>query len=1163
MTDMVVSVVLKADGSGLVGQVRLGAQAVADLTRAQKEASAAAKELTSAEQANAMASREAASAAKADADASENAARKKKELDEANKRATKSLGAQRYVAQQVSNQLQDIIVQGQMGTSVFVILSQQGSQLASALALLGNDAEKGKGKFAAFASFLGGPWGAALTVAITLAGALGTALMKNSEAADAAKIGSSGLSDAQGVLSDMFDLSNGKIKKQNELLLLNARLTQLNLKAEAAQARASASQTFDTSSSMSYVQRARGIAGAFLPNGIGNLVAGDYYGARDDQKMVQALESGRQAAMRLSGNDRAKALDALLKKSDSVDFTGLRVTKEQYQQAIIDAATADAKDKIAAELGKTIDTGTLSSVFLKPDKPKKKKTDHEAQQLASFGDREAEAVARINDEYNTAPRDIDRARQATAQLDMVIADVNRKMTTAKNLTAEQRDKFEAIKKSARDLKPLIQESLVRPITDLLKGQQQQIDLGAAQLTGRQSEVDALQLTQQLMGKLGVQSQDQLATELARRGVTGDQVKQLYSNLAVMREQTRELQKQQAEQQAYLNALGSAETVIRNTLADMPSRGAKAIGDMFQGMVATANSLFSDVIFEQIFGGTFSDLRDQITGANKGSTAGEKLAAAVDNARASMDKAGGAFSSSLGKADTAVADFADAVSGATAKLGGRPSAASAASSSTVSANGEDGQPITVIGHQLKDSFRSGYESVFKDFKSDLKSVFTGIFGEHSIFQTSLARTLGTGLANAQMGTIVGKGVTDALGLSGSSTGGALGGALGGAAGKALFGSLGSFAGPLGTVAGGIIGSVVGGLFKKTYYGTATISGNSSSDVSVSANKGSYSTGATSAASSVQEGLAQIADAFNGSVGGYKVSIGQYDGKWRVSTTGYSGKLNYKGDTSASGKGLYNFDGDASAAIAFAIANAISDGAIEGVSEKVAQALKSSTDINQAIAEAQKVQSVETLLGGVTAEIEQQFRTFEAQAKERVRIANEYGFDVVAIEKKNAEERAALVDQILSSSVGDLQSLLKDIAYGGLYEGTAVDQRQALLNEIADVQAKALAGEDGAASTLATLQRQLLELSKDAFGTAGTQYASDRASVVNSAQAVIDAENERIKAAQAATEQTNSLLDTANGLAETGNGLTADTNDLLAEIAANIKAAGATAAVARVY
>lgn len=1125
MTDMVVSVVLKADGTGLVGQTRLSAEAVDGLTRAMKLGSVAGKELSAATAGTASAAREAATAEKQGAAATEEAARKKRDLANASSAATKSLGAQRAGYQQISYQLQDVVVQAQMGTSAFVILAQQGGQLAQGIALLGQSANGTKGKFASFASFLGGPWGAALSLAITLAGALGTALLKSGEAAEAAKLGSDGLSDAQSVLGQMFDLSNGKIKRQNELLLLNAQIVAMNLRAEAQIEHNSSLKTFSNSSNLSWWSTFKKAA-IQSPNGLGldAKTSQDLTGAKPSA--VQSLEAERQAALKWKlPESRAKALRAVLRKSNNVDFSGLAITREEYQKALRDAVSADAKDAIADELEKTLDTGELSGVFLqphKPLKPKKPKVDHEAERLASFGDRSAEAVARLDDEYNTAPRDIDRARQATAQLDKIIGDINAKMATSKKLTAEQREKFEAIKKSAADLKPLIRESLQRPITDMLKQQQQQIDLGAAQLTGRQSEVEALQLTQQLMTRLGAETKEQLATELAKRGITGDQVNTLYDNLAVMREQSRELEKQQVRQQAYLNALGDAEAIIRRTLADMPVRGVKALGDMFKQMVSASNNLFADVVTEKFFGNIFRELRDQVTGADKVSKAGKEMAKAVDKASASLG------------------DFTTAVQKATDKLSGT------AAGDTAPASGDDGPPL-IVENSLKSSFREAYEGVFQKFKKEisgaLERVFGKVFGDDGTFAKSLPKALGEGMANAQIGAAVGKGVTDILGVKGSSTGGAIGGAIGGA-----------LMGPLGTVVGGVLGSVVGGVLKKSRSAAATVTGGTTDDISVGGkDKKNYSV-ATDLGESVVSGLQQIADAFGGSVGSFYTTIGVRHGDYRVNTNGSSLKT---------AKGAVEFNDDATGAVAYALADAVADGAIQGISEKVAEALKSKSDISEAIAEAQKVQSLELLLGGVTAEIEQQMRTFEAQAKERLRIAEDYGFDVVAIEKKNAEERAALVDQILADSVGDLQSMLDDIKYGDLFEGTAADQRQALLAEIASAQDKALAGEDGAASTLADLQRRLLELSKDAFGTAGTEYAADRSSVMNSAQAVIDAENARIKAAENATAETNAKLAEANDLASQGNELAKETNGLLGSIVSGLAGAGAAGSVARIY
>ena len=168
-----------------------------------------------------------------------------------------------------------------------------------------------------------------------------------------------------------------------------------------------------------------------------------------------------------------------------------------------------------------------------------------------------------------------------------------------------------------------------------------------------------------------------------------------------------------------------------------------------------------------------------------------------------------------------------------------------------------------------------------------------------------------------------------------------------------------------------------------------------------------------------------------------------------------------------------------------------------------------------------------------------RAFDRQAQERVRISQKYGFDLLAIEKYNAEERNKLIDGLLTSRVGALQDLLADLAFGDLAEGTLAERRTRLQAEIASTEAEADKGSDGAADKLATLNRQLIALSRDAYGTAGGEFGADRSQAISSAERIIAVENDRIRAAQDAALQTNAHL-------TAGNQLTSETNDILAQI-----------------
>ena len=106
-------------------------------------------------------------------------------------------------------------------------------------------------------------------------------------------------------------------------------------------------------------------------------------------------------------------------------------------------------------------------------------------------------------------------------------------------------------------------------------------------------------------------------------------------------------------------------------------------------------------------------------------------------------------------------------------------------------------------------------------------------------------------------------------------------------------------------------------------------------------------------------------------------------------------------------------------------------------------------------------------------------------------------------------------------------------GSLFEGSAVDQRTALLEQIAQVRDAAAKGEEGAADKLATLLEQLNSVSKDAYGTTGG-FAGDRELILDAARDTITKANQRVAEAQAqaakasdpALTETNAALDENN-------------------------------------
>lgn len=253
-----------------------------------------------------------------------------------------------------------------------------------------------------------------------------------------------------------------------------------------------------------------------------------------------------------------------------------------------------------------------------------------------------------------------------------------------------------------------------------------------------------------------------------------------------------------------------------------------------------------------------------------------------------------------------------------------------------------------------------------------------------------------------------------GLLGAGAGALLGGAvLGGGSGLAAAAGIGALAGPIGMILGGVVGGLLGALgLSKAKYGTANVRGLGAA--SISGNNGTYQSNAGASAGALQDALSQIADTLGGGVGGFNVSIGQYKGKWRVSPSGMTGKLN-KGDTVDFGK-----DG-AEAAVRYAIANAIADGAITGISASIQKLIQGSGDIEKQLSKALKFQGVFDELKSKTDPLAYSLSQIAKEATALNKIFAEAGAaaeeyaqleQLLAIKRKEAAEQARkdVVDKI---------------------------------------------------------------------------------------------------------------------------------------------------------
>lgn len=1135
MTEMLLAVRITADGTPLVRQLSQAKDETANLKQAMSGTAGGADELARSTQSLAQAQRAGATEARAQAAAQAETARAARtaaaEQRKQEQAVLSSLNRQRQGYQQAGFQVQDFFTQIAAGTSPIQAFAQQSGQFAQSLQIIGGEATGAKGKMAAFAGFLAGPWGIALGVALPLVTLLVSKLFESGEAAEAAREASTGLSAAQSVLSEVFDLSTGRIRINTDALdantqaaLLNAQAKAVQLRVEAQEARDSFEGALGDARRPTFLARL-GAAGrpSYAPGG-GEQALQQYRAARNSPvaRTLEDVQSGRLAP------------SAAFSRLRDADYGSSNISRDEALQALQDIVTARGKERTADLIEEAITNGRPDPSLLRPGRTRTRRDRSgeaearrqaaELERVRDFGLRAADAVARINDRWSEQPSLIQQANEATRDLNAIIREAQERLQT-RGLGATEAAKLNAVIADARSGLTAVQEGLTRPFRDMVEAADRQQQLQLLVVQGREREADVLARIFQL--------QDQGVT------VTAEQRAELERVVANEERINALLDKRDEIIGAYQQSLGD----LRSSLEDLFSGG--SLAEFGRNLVANARRLRGRLLVEQLFGDGFRNLEQQV-----------RRQTGLEGAVNALDHQTRTAATAMGTAGDAATALANSLSAAAAQTN------PATSSATDDTTGEDtGGDIVVTAPPRPDLSRDRQPTLTTMRPQDYFREVARVLASPIIDQLArLDETLGTRLAGklgsvieggiegylsaGPVGGVIGalrgieglpdtisKGLDKAfkgaqtgqqidqlfgtLGIKSSNTGATLGGALGGAIG-----------GPVGEIVGSILGGIVGGALKSAKRGSATIT-NVTGDASIRGNNRAFEQQAAGLASTVQDTLANIAEQFGGQVGNFAVSIGVRDGNVRVDPSG-------RGITKTR-NGALDFGEDSQAALRAAILDAISDGGISGISAAIEKALNSSKDLDRAVREALKVQAVEDIIGGLGSTLERQFRQFEAQAKDRVRIATEYGFDVVKIEERNAEDRKKLVDQLLEDRVGSLQQLLKDFSFGDLFEGSAADRRAALESEINAARSDAEAGIDGAAGRLADLLRQRAETSREAFGTAGPEFASDRADAISSAQRIIEIENERIRLAQetasatrVASEQTNVLLNEQNDM-----------------------------------
>ena len=305
-----------------------------------------------------------------------------------------------------------------------------------------------------------------------------------------------------------------------------------------------------------------------------------------------------------------------------------------------------------------------------------------------------------------------------------------------------------------------------------------------------------------------------------------------------------------------------------------------------------------------------------------------------------------------------------------------------------------------------------------------------------------------------------------GRQGSGVAGAIGGILGNEGGKAVSAGIekalgpglgkvaGAAAGPLGSIVGGLIGSAVGGLFRTVKFATANVSQSGST---IAGNDSSARGAAGSLGDAVAQGVQRIVDQFGGTLGSYDLAIGSFDNKIRVSTKGTNESLNGKSSVARAGL-VTDFGTDgADAAIRFAIADAIRDGAVQGLRAATQRLIEGGSDVEAQLQKALKFEAIFTSLrqikdpvAAAAEAIDKEFANLRKIADEAMASSDERA----QLEELYALRRTEAVKQAQESAAGQLKALLDDLRNGdnGLNLRTRQTNVLASLNPlIADIEA----------------------------------------------------------------------------------------------------------------
>lgn len=1060
-----------------------------------------------------------------------------------------SVRAERVAFVQLGQQLQDITIQAQAGTSGFTIFAQQIPQAAFALSGLSESSNETLAKVGEFATFLSGPWGAAVFAATAVLGPLVAEMLGFGEETEKAtnrtfdfaqglNIMALSAQDATSAIDQLGNSFGRAISLQGDFLRGQIEIARSNLASLEAQIE-SEQQAVDAFRARARAER-DSVAGTFLPTGVlpgSPLNPANSF--RNEQRAENIEELRRQAAalrrvvaksfIAEANRNVEEQFDPLQKRINEVGDAIARLNARRERSFLRSDLLSEGDNNLGQEeferqLG---DLARQRRDLVEQQReagrrPRRTRPDRSAEIAARAAAREterlntlaesaAEQIQRINERFDEQPRLIDQAAQATRQLDAITADLEKRKPP----------NFEKLIADAEAAKITVQDALLRPFEQLREESQQRLQIESLLAQGQFDRASALQDIFRLEQQLGPLTREQ------REDVEGIVVAE--------QQRLRVLRDQRAVFEAQLDVL---DQVRSDLTAILSGRSTDFFGNFKQALL----DLQGQRLFESIFGDAFRDIQNELQKSTPQGRANAAYVQQVERTAHATERVGNSAISLAEEFDRAFS----IVRGAAEQTLTGTAANDNFSVDSITVTGDRGHTasgrrngevriarpsvldlVARISKGIADSIAVELKDLLgARFAQTLGNIIGGFIGGKAVGGTpggiigalrgvlgafagkdgKLSKTLagidkflGKALEAAAFGTQV-NGISRALGLGGSATGAQVG-AIGGQALGTIIG--GPAGGAIGKLVGSIAGNFIGALFKKTPRASATIGGvgDGLGITSLTGTNASLRNTAGDLGDSVLESINRIAQQlgadFNPGAG--TVSIGQRKGNLRVDPTG-------RGITKV-GNGAIDFGEDAEAAIAFAVRDLIQDGVITGLKQSEQNLLKAGKDVEAALSDVLRFRSVFDQLDEIKDPVGFAVRSLNREFESLIDLFEKAGAsaeEFASLEELYNLRRAEAIREATDRVVGSLRGLLNDLKIGD--SGLSLRSRQQnALAEFNGLAARVAAGDATAFDDFADISRQLLEIERQLFGS--TQSYFDRLAQVTALteQAIADQTN----------------------------------------------------------